>query len=351
MTDGFTSTFYADWKTISIGAAAIAVLGSAGLIMLSRLFTLKNLEQVAKTEFVYAASTVLIVIMAVGIIDIAEPRLGGSGNSLARTLYLSSFGLPTESAVSFPEQTTLVDWMKLYMSTPTQCVQKFMDILYTLNVPIGGISSVYMEIFMSEQASGFGVKWIEERIMNATESFSFFMYIFFLLMHIMTFVKYYAGFFFSIGVVLRAFPPTRGAGAYVMALSFGLYFVFPLTYILITTLGMSHVQSNIVDFDPSSTTGPEYLCSLPQPANLEHWQCGTADAGKMLEFSNLIKSQRDELSGMISLKLIDFEKHLVNSLCIFPFVAFVVLLTFVLNTTALFGGNIPEIGRGLVKLI
>src|SRR5512136_434420 len=91
---GFASTFYggsdiyADWRTISIGAAAISILGSAMLIMLSRLFSLRNLEQVAKTEFVYAASTVFIVIMAVGIIGIAEPRLVG----LAKSLYLMSFG-------------------------------------------------------------------------------------------------------------------------------------------------------------------------------------------------------------------------------------------------------------------
>jgi hypothetical protein len=32
-------------------------------------------------------------------------------------------------------------------------------------------------------------------------------------------------------------------------------------------------------------------------------------------------------------------------------IALVILMTFVLNATNLFGGNIPEIGRGLVKLI
>jgi hypothetical protein len=345
----FLASFYDDWKTISIGASAIALLGSAGLIMLSRLFSLKNLEQIAKTEFVYAASTVLIVVMAVGMIQIAEPRLGGPDNSLARTLYTSSLGVCPKA--SFTDQTTLIDWMKLYMGTPAKCVKQFMDILYVMEIPIGAMTSVYMEIFMSEHASGFGVKWIEERIMNATQSFAFFMYMYFLMAHTLNFVKYYSGFFFSIGVVLRAFPPTRGAGAYVMALSFGLYFVFPLTYIMIATLGLPHAQSNIIACDPAAIGGPDYVCALPQPADMTPWQCGTADAGKMMGFQNMVVANQIEVKNMLSSKVLDFEKNLANSICIFPFVAFVVLLTFVLNATSLFGGNIPEVGRGLVKLI
>ncbi len=349
----FTSSFYGydDWKTISIGAAAISILGSAALIMLSRLFSLRSLEQVAKTEFVYAASTVLIVIMAVGMIQIAEPRLAGPDNSLARCLYLAAFGLNCTDPATFTNQTTLIDWMKLYMATPTKCVQTFMNVLYALEVPIAAMTSVYMEIFMSEHASGFGVKWIEERIMNATASFSFYMYMFYLMVHVLNFIKFYAGFFFSIGVALRAFPPTRGAGAYLMAISFGLYFVFPLAYILIATLGLPHAQSNILSFNSSAAGGPEYVCALPEVPDIQPYACGTADPSRFMEFRDVILANRVQLGDMLTLRLPDFERNLAHSICIFPMIAFVVLLTFVLNGTNLFGGNIPEIGRGLVKLI
>lgn len=356
----FTGSFYTDWQTISVGAAAISVLGSAALIMLSRLFSMRNLEQVAKTEFVYAASTVLIVIMVVGLIQLAEPRLAGPSNSLARTLYLLSLnyscsdpaspGFSTACYASFPEQTTLIDWMQLYLATPTKCVQRFMDVLYWMEVPTAAMTSIYMEIFMSEHASGFGMKWIEERIMNATASMSFYMYAFYVMVHSLNFIKFYAGFFFSIGVALRAFPPTRGAGAYVMAISFGLYFVFPLSYILIATLGLPHAQSQFLQ--PDNTAGhPGYLCALPQAPDMTMYACGTANPTRMLELRNELLSNREELSTTLSARLIDFERNLAHSICIFPMIAFVVLLTFVLNTTNLFGGNIPEIGRGLVKLI
>lgn len=352
MSTAFTANLYADWQTISILAAALSVIVSTTLIMLSRLFGLRNLEQVAKTEFVYAVSTVLIVIMAVGVISLAEPRLGGGSNSLASCLYLASFGVDcSQYAVQFPQQ-TLIDWMKLYMEAPTLCVDKFLRFLNALAIPVDAMASLYMEIFMSEHASGFGLKWISERIVNTTNSLAFYMYAFFFLTHILNFVKYYAGFFFSIGVALRAFPPTRGAGAYLMAISFGLYFVFPLAYIIIATLSLPHVQSNLLEPVTSQQGSFEYTCALPaQEPKVDAFACGGADMGRMSELGNFLKANEALLTDMLTIHIDSLGRHLVYSICVFPLIAFTILFTFVLNTTTLFGGNIPEVGRGLIKLI
>lgn len=358
----FTGSFYggsdpyATWTVISIGASALAILGSVMLIMLSRLFSMRNLEQVAKTEFIYAMSTILIVVMVVGTIRLVEPMLADPGNSLARDLYLLTFGLPSNTPATFfpsvpPNEVTLIDWMKLYMNAPAECVQDFMNLLYVLEVPVAAATSLYMEIFMSEQASGFGLKWVEERIMNATQSLTFFIYINYLLGYIFDFVKYYAGFFFSIGVALRAFPPTRGAGAYLMAMSFGLYFVFPLSYIMVATFGMPYAHSNIVVFEPDLYGNAATACALPDVPDISDLGCGAADPGRVLELPDRIRANSAALGSILGTQLDDFSKNLIHSICIFPMIAFVILLTFVLNTTNLFGGNIPEIGRGLVKLI
>ncbi len=354
----FESSFYGDWSTIAIAAAAISVIGASMLIMISRLFGLKNLEQIAKTEFIYAASTVLIVIMVEGLIVYGEPILAGGTNSVARALYLSALQCPSDATASFPAQQTLIDWMKLYLQTPTECVQDFMSVLYSLSVPVEGMASVYMEMFMAEQASGFGVKWIAERITNTTQSLSFYMYIYYLLIHILNFVKYYAGFFFSIGVAMRAFPPTRGTGAYLMAISFGLYFVFPFSYILVATMSLPHASSEIVVAEgtggtctPNPSGSFDYTCALPAVTDPHTYQCGGANSGSVTEYANQLRENSASLEQMLTIHVTDFFKHLVSAICIFPLVALVILLTFVLNTTNLFGGNIPEIGRGLVKLI
>ncbi|VVC03541.1 Uncharacterised protein [Candidatus Bilamarchaeum dharawalense] len=357
----FYGGIYGDWGFISVAAAAIAVLASSILIMMSRLFGLKNLEQVAKTEFIYAISTVVIVTAVVFSIPLLEQLLANPTDSLSRCLFVESLGVsclnppPSVAGQTFMCGTqpcgTLIDWMKLYMETPTKCVTRFMKFLYGLAVPIDGAASIYMEIFMSEHASGFGVKWMSERIMNATQSLSFYMYAFYLLVHSFNFVKYYGGFFFSIGVALRAFPPTRGAGAYVMALSIGLYFVFPLSYILIASMATQHSQSVISGFDPSAAGSTNYICAIPDPADVSSMGCGAADVGRLMEYPDQLAANKKELTDLFTVEIDDFVRHLSSVICLFPMLAFVVLLTFVLNTTNLFGGNIPEIGRGLVKLI
>jgi hypothetical protein len=356
----FASSFYnPDWKTISIAIAGLSIIASTILIMLSRLFSMRNLEQVAKTEFVFAVSTVVIVMMVLALITTAEQQLAGSNKGLARCLFLMTSSPPkactagdvvTDAYDPNNRLETLIDWMKLYMSAPALCVQKFMNILYVLEVPIAAMTSVYMEIFMSEHASGFGVKWIEERIMNAASSMTFYMYAFFIMIHTFNFIKYYAGFFFSVGVALRALPPTRGVGAYVMTLAFGLYFVFPLAYITVATLFLPHVNSDIVSMQNSGGS-IHSACVLPNAPDISQLNCGGATVARAFELPDIIKSSQDVLTDMLSVGIDGFTRHLVYAICVFPMIAFTILLTFVLNTTNLFGGNIPEIGRGLVKLI
>ncbi|MBI5046524.1 hypothetical protein HZC07_02210 [Candidatus Micrarchaeota archaeon] len=358
----FTDSFYSNWQVIAIAVSAIAVFVSVILIMLSRVFGMRNLEQTAKTEFVYAASTVLIVGMIIAVINAGEPYLAsGSQPSLAKTLYLDSFQISQACAGALFNQNTLVDWVLLYLDTPTKCVESFMNKLYVLSIPIEATASIFMEIFMSEHASGFGVKWIAERINNTTSSMTFYMYIYFLLKIVLSFIKYYGGFFFSIGVILRAFPPTRGAGAYVMAVAFGLYFIFPLSYIFVSAASLPHAQSSIVVVQSqnclAAPTGGNlvgsfsYYCALPPTPSLSSYACRAPGLSGLVDLPDRIKANSDALQDMLTYRLTDFTKHLVSAICIFPFIAFVILMTFVLNVTTLFGGNIPEIGRGLVKLI
>lgn len=349
----FQGTFYSDWTTISIAVAAISVLGSSMLIMLSRLFNQKNLEQVAKTEFIYAASTVFIVIMVSGIITFGESALAGGGASLARSLYLATLQCNPNTPGLFPQE-TLIDWMKLYLATPSNCVQNFMNTLYALSVSIEAMATVYMEIFMSEQASGFGVKWIAERIGSTTKTLSFYMYMYYLIIHTLNFIKHYAGFFFSIGVALRAFPPTRGGGAYLMAISVGLYFVFPLAYILVAAMALPSSDIVVPEMENGAcvirNNEVGYICSLPEVESPQVYGCG-ASISKLGDLESQMIANSGTIQDFLDVSISGFLYHLLSAICLLPIISMVIMITFVLNTTNLFGGNIPEIGRGLVKLI
>ncbi len=351
-----------DWQTISFAAAGISVMGAAMLIILSRALNLRNLEQTAKVEFVYAASTVFIVLMVIGLLYVGENAIV----AVVRCLYFNSFGIDCTTCSFTPmvgniPATTLIDYTKLYMETPARCVQDTLHTLYIASIPIESAASVYMEVFMSEQATGYGVKAIAERIKNTTQMLSFYLYIYYVLLHSLNFVKHYAGFFFAIGVALRAFPPTRGAGAYLMAASIGFYFIFPFGYVLIANISLPEAQEGVLTpvggCQAAIEKGsPYYLCSLPAlPFNEEQFRNNPASFSKIIgEIPLIIKSSYDQIVNLLDFRtgyIGKLFKRVFASICLAPLAAAILMLTFILNTTNLFGGNIPEIGRGLVKLI
>ena len=366
------TTFISDWWALAVLASAGSVLISIILILLSRAFDLRNLEQTAKTEFVFAASTVLIVLFTYGLISVAEgtPESPGVVITLAKEMYLNAVTYCPPSASAVPGSVcdklsqlkesgviglhvnTTADLMLLYMEPPAKCSQEFLDFLYYASIPIEACASLYMEIFMSEQLTCFGLKWVAERITNTTQLLTFYMFVYYLIFHTMNFIKYYAGFFFSVGVILRAFPPTRGGGAYLMALTVGLYFVFPFAYILVSSTSMPYAQASTFSAKDVTSEGVVYTCGIPAISkDVDALQCGTGSVYKPFELLSWLKTNREKMNSFFTINIPGLMKHLVAVICIFPMVAFVILMTFVLNTTNLFGGNIPEIGRGLVRLI
>jgi hypothetical protein len=352
--------FVFNWEILSVLAAGLSVMIAIMLIMLSRLFDLRQLEQTAKKEFVFAASTVFIVIFVILTLSFADNIL----TQVGRQMYIDTItychpDAPAEVCDKIKgigllaaKEETLIDVMLLYMEGPAKCTQDFLDILYWISIPIEACASLFMEIFMSEHMSCFGLKWVAERITNTTQMMTFYMFAYFLLVHILNFVKYYAGFFFVLGVVLRAAPPTRRAGAYLMALAFGLYFVLPFTYILLSTVSLIHSNTGFIHAEgvDASGTGISWICAKPAIGNVEGLACGTESIDKQFEYRAWLKANETNIFTYIN-DLHDILLHIASVICIFPFVALIVLFTFVLNTTNLFGGNIPEIGRGLVRLI
>lgn len=357
-----TSPFFEfgfSWQSLAILAASLSVIFSVSLIMLARLFDLKQLEQTAKKEFVFAASTVFIVIFVILMLAFGDDIIVKIG----RQMYIDVITYcPDNSAdcVAFKNQFkafkipldyTLIDIMLLYMEGPAVCTQQFLEFLYYVSIPIEACASLFMEIFMSEHMSCFGLKWVAERITNTTQMMTFYMFIYYILVHTLNFVKFYAGFFFALGVVLRALPPARGAGAYLMAISVGLYFVLPFSYILISTVSLSHSTSGYITakFDPG-TQGVQYVCAKPAITDVQGLQCGSESLYKQFELRSWLKTNKTSIWDFMG-NLHAIILHIVSVVCVFPLVAFVILFSFVLNTTNLFGGNIPEIGRGLVRLI
>ncbi len=361
---GFLRSSYAEWMPLAIVIAGISVVASAALIVLSRMFSLKNLEQMAKAEFVFAMSTVAIVMFAGIIVAIGEPFLV---NNILSTAYFATFGCFT--SVPLPNAHTPMDVVMLYLEPPKKCAQTVLDTLYYVSIYVEAASSWYGEIYMSDLATGFGFKPISERIKNTAANLFFYLYAYYILAYVLKFIAAFGGFFFTVGIALRAFPPTRGAGAYFMAAAVGFYFVFPAVYVIFSALTLPYSWSTTeltsgTYQNPAASASSctpenidkhyEQLCIRPDVQGLEEAGVG-GDFNSVMEAVQILKAFKDVLTGFLDPSpdsgITSLINRMINAVCIVPIVAMVITMTFVLNSTNLFGGNIPEIGRGLVKLI
>lgn len=331
------------WEVLAGAAAFLGVLGALLLFMLSRMFNLPQLEQAAKSELIFAASTIVLVSSVMLLIKTGTPLVMDIGLKM----YGATFGLDPQQISTLHLQApndTLIDLTKLYLSPVVSCGEVMLRTLYVISIPVEAIASVYMEIFMSEHASGFGIKIVSERIKNTTEILTFYVFIYYLIVHILTFIKYYWSFFFTIGIVCRAFPLTRGAGAYIMAISLGLYFIFPFSYILVGSVISSFVKSDYYD-------ASNMVCLAPDiPTDIK--SCTKkGDFAEVADASVWLEAHKEEMASFWEMFTPSILRHITSVICFIPFITLMITLSFILSSTSLFGGTIPEVGRGLVKLI
>jgi hypothetical protein len=323
------------WLELLATATIIPIFVAAIILMFGRFFDSKQLEQAAKTELVFAGSTVVLVLALIIILPIADSILLDVANSLYNDVSLAS-GTPAFSPAG---STTLIDYTFLFMKPYTDCMGTLLNALYYFSTFFEMSSTTYIEVFMSEVSSGFVYKIITERIINVTNILSFYYYIYFLMFNILSFMKLTAIYLFlPIGVILRAFPPFRGAGAYIIAFSIGIYFIFPMSYIMAVAVNYQYTYSATFCAIDADTSEQPPAGSMFSPSNQK-------------ESESWIKRHISQVSSSLDKIQLDIFKKLTISLCLVPLMAMVITLTFILSSTSLFGGNIPEVGRGLVKLI
>lgn len=344
---------FAGWEEFAVLAALVSVFASTLLLMFSRAFQFAQWQQLAKLEIIYAASTVFLVVVITALLSFGQNPLV----AMASQMYAASYGISVPGILvnDAGQQATLIDIAKLYMQPPVECSKTIINQLYRISIFAEPIASVYMEIFMSEHASGFGFKVLTERINNAVQFLQFYVFAYYVMVHILNFINHYALFFLGVGVVLRAFPPTRGAGAYIIGLSLGFYIIFPMVYILSSSVVMPYIKSGTI----SGGSTPQYeagrgfssniVCTVPAIGDFNY--AGFTSVGKIFEIKSWFDVHKGTIRSFFDANLTSFFRHIVIALCFLPLVSMVLVLTFVLSTTNLFGGNIPEIGRGLVKLL
>ncbi len=141
--------------------------------------------------------------------------------------------------------------------------------------------------------------------------------------------------FLPIGIILRAFPLTRGAGALMMAIAIGMYFVFPLSFVIM--IGMQGNLASSCSIGATDLGVQEDYCLNPSEALQQE-----AKVEEVLKDKTLwekVEQLKADVATMILQALF------------YPVVAFMITFTFIRAVSSMFGGDLAELGRGLIKLI
>ena len=354
-----------EWSIIAFGAAITALIWAMFAYMIGRSFNIEPVARAAKIEMLYVFSTILMIILFIGLIDIISPGLFDLSVQLLKSTYSTSpefvqalsangFDINDPNFQIFIPQTGclnrhVIDVAKMYLAPARACAESALDSLSIISVPVEALASIYVEIFMSEHASGYGFKILAERITNLVNSLGFYLFAYYLFVHIFNFIRVYGLFFLSVGIVLRSFPLTRGAGAYIIALSIGLYFILPFSYILSASIASTYTfERSFLGVDLGASNN--LVCGVPQLPD-ESLACQATNPFTMINMKNYVEEHQDEMWSITDLISGSIMPSIIVRVCLLPLVALTITFTFVLSSTNLFGGYIPEVGRGLIRLV
>jgi hypothetical protein len=321
------------WETVALTVAFISLLITILMQMASRALGLQGLGMWVKSEYSQVAVSFLIIGLAfamqqgyVVVGEITASVAAASGYIELNTIAQNSLGDPFIIA-------------KAYIDTVVRCQKTVYAIIYAKNFFTEAYSQMSLDVLGVEAiGGGFALSgfvslyhYINNNIVYLT-LFNFIQY------NVLVFSQYtMLQIFLPIGLVLRAFPLTRGAGGLMVAFALGFAFVFPMTYVLIVAM-----MPNMEAFCSQITVE-----ELPQVAGQD--PC-LNNVGGITEGHYKLKSQTSKTTGLIDWIEANFGMFLLQAI-FYPLVCLTITFTFIRQTGSLFGADLAEIGRGLIKII
>ncbi|MDD5337005.1 MAG: hypothetical protein PHS02_00815 [Candidatus ainarchaeum sp.] len=332
----------AGWEALVLTAAFMSVMVAALLIMIARFLDFKMLEQSAKSELLFAISSVVVALFLIILLTYGSQV----GKAVAREMYKYTYEktgylnykdangvpVPLDPTTFDNPDYSMIEISILYMKSVMYCAEDMGRMTFLVSMPVHWLTSISQDVFMAYPMSGWAWGGVAQSMDNLLNTLYFTELIYHLQVYVLRFMDVFAlNFILPIGILMRAFPPTRGAGAFVISFAVAIYLVYPFSFLAAAF----------------STTYPT-LCLTPDiPApDLSN----TADRGSLWSLMLWYNAFEHNIIELVT-NFSDFINSLLTNLCLLPMLALTVTMTFAQASNGLFGANVPEIGRGLIKLI
>jgi hypothetical protein len=337
-------SFPSEWEAICIIAALIGFFMALLTHMISIGLRLPNLNAWAKSEYMQAAASFLIILFAAGMVRAGGSIVGEVTSKLAEAnenIVLvqaagnpANIGDPAKIAKTYLLEGPLSCEISLYNTV--RMLNFLWEFPNSLSLSVGNVEAVGGGFFYAGKVSATHV---------VAQNIAYLALFHYVQYHMLSFSQYVMlQIFLPIGIVLRAFAPTRGAGGFVVAFALGFAFVFPISYLLIISLmppsyGCTNIEV-VADYSAAKAAyANEFLGDDPCTNNV-----GSIMVKKMATESN--QGIGDSIARILSMV-----GHLYQQAVLYPMVALIITFTFVRQTSSLFGADLAEIGRGLIKII
>jgi hypothetical protein len=332
---------WSHWLPMSILAVMIAIIIHSALIMFAKGFNIPELEKYAQSEILQAAATAMMAIFLVGMVtgisDFSVSLLGQESTVLCKG--------KAEQILKTGENETMVfkntlDIVRCRVQEKAIAIAEVQDRLTTgadvwgkftaLNL---GLSLFGVTFFKGDWV---GSLYQETEIIRITNNLATVLLVG---MNAVSFLALYIkntmlSLFIPVGILLRSFHFTRGAGALFIAIGIGLYFIFPILYIL---LDPGFVK---VDTPPAVGGGIELLQK-------------TVCFPTMSAAITIVNTNAQSASGssLAAGRLRDNLALAYVALILHPMVAFFLTLAFVRYLMVVLGGDTYALMRMVAKVI
>lgn len=372
------------WFVLTIIAIFISFSLSAIAYMLSKLFESESLFKWSKTEFLYALSTTFILLLIFTIFISLDKLMVGFA------LQASESQPAVYAQVKAYSKDNPHALLALYLDRISTCAREeyvWIGCLSVIPMTLSK-SSVGDKAAQGKDNADFIVASTEKVTMNLLNSamyqITYAVYSSYVQKHLLLFVQQtMLTLFLPLGILLRTFPFTRGAGNMFIALAIGFYVVYPTAYAMTlvismplnsleTACGIAKTTSSFSDYAHSCgaaiAEGSTYLVSGATSAGLQgvykrgidafgkDTLLGRASGMLSMTSSTFVRYSAASVSaGTFLYLLYDEVTRVFSSLLVyvllFPLVMLGITLTFIKFFADFLGAGVEDFANGLLRMV
>ncbi len=328
-------SWFPDWAVICTTIALCSFFITVLLQMAAKALSLQSLNMWVRAEYAQVAVSFLIIFFAITMVTAGYEVT----KSITATLAGASGNIPLSETITSQHLTKPINIGQAYLHTLITCEQNIYSLIFIYNYPSEFFSKMGLDALGVESIGGGyalgGMVSLFHYMNNNLVYLALFNYVQFYILQLSQFTMLQI--FLPIGLILRAFPVTRGAGGLITAFSLGFAFGFPICYVLIIAMmpntGAACSQVTLMNNAASSADAP---CLNNAGAQMKEYYKLKAEKGKMGSITSFLGDTID----------IFFLQSMF-----YPLVALIITFTFIRQTGSLMGADLAEIGRGLMKII